>query len=120
MVKVSSWGRLGSWEHEIRALTDRHQVTQQLKSTRPGIAYGMGRSYGDACLNPDGVLWNTTGLDRFISFDESTGRLVCEAGTLLQDIQRLAILFTKEIAHAIGVAVPVFTSYIGHKRWSFR
>ena len=28
--------------------------------------------------------------------------------------------FEKEIAHAIGVMVPVFTSYIGHKRWSFR
>lgn len=30
------------------------------------------------------------------------------------------IHFAMEIAHAIGVAVPVFTSYIGHKRWSFR
>jgi len=29
-------------------------------------------------------------------------------------------LFVHEIAHAVGVAVPVFTSYIGHKRWSFR
>jgi putative flippase GtrA len=29
-------------------------------------------------------------------------------------------LFVQEIAHAIGVIVPVFTSYIGHKRWSFR
>jgi len=29
-------------------------------------------------------------------------------------------LFVPEIAHAIGIAVPVFTSYIGHKRWSFR
>jgi putative flippase GtrA len=29
-------------------------------------------------------------------------------------------LFAREIAHAVGVAVPVFTSYIGHKRWSFR
>ncbi|QYY32316.1 GtrA family protein [Cupriavidus pinatubonensis] len=26
----------------------------------------------------------------------------------------------KEIAHAVGVAVPVFTSYIGHKKFSFR
>lgn len=26
----------------------------------------------------------------------------------------------REIAHAIGVAVPVFTSYIGHKKWSFK
>ncbi len=25
-----------------------------------------------------------------------------------------------EIAHAVGVAVPVFTSYLGHKHWSFR
>ncbi|GAC1607203.1 MAG: hypothetical protein NVS3B3_09640 [Aquirhabdus sp.] len=29
-------------------------------------------------------------------------------------------LFAREVAHAIGVAVPVFTSYLGHKRWSFR
>jgi len=26
----------------------------------------------------------------------------------------------REISHAVGVIVPVFTSYIGHKRWSFR
>ena len=29
-------------------------------------------------------------------------------------------LFVPEIAHAVGVAVPVFTSYLGHKRWSFK
>ena len=29
-------------------------------------------------------------------------------------------LYIQEIAHATGIAVPVFTSYIGHKRWSFR
>lgn len=27
--------------------------------------------------------------------------------------------FVREIAHAVGVAVPVFTSYLGHRRWSF-
>jgi putative flippase GtrA len=25
-----------------------------------------------------------------------------------------------EISHAVGVIVPVFTSYLGHKRWSFK
>jgi putative flippase GtrA len=25
-----------------------------------------------------------------------------------------------EIAHAAGVVAPVFTSYLGHKRWSFK
>ena len=29
-------------------------------------------------------------------------------------------LFRSELAHGVGVIVPVFTSYIGHKRWSFR
>ncbi|MBB4057274.1 MULTISPECIES: GtrA family protein [Pseudomonas] len=29
-------------------------------------------------------------------------------------------LFVKEISHAIGVVIPVFTSYFGHKRWSFK
>ena len=28
--------------------------------------------------------------------------------------------FAPEIAHAAGVIFPVFTSYLGHKRWSFR
>lgn len=91
MVAVGSWGRLGSWDHEVRVLSDRRQVAGQLKADKPGIAHGMGRSYGDVCLNPDGLLWLTTGLDRFISLNQNTGRLVCESGVLLRDIQRLSI-----------------------------
>lgn len=91
MVAITSWGRIGSWEHDVRFLTDRNQVVDQLQTGQAGLAYGMGRSYGDVCLNPGGVLWNTTRLDRYINFDESTGLLVCEPGLLLRDIQRLAI-----------------------------
>lgn len=29
-------------------------------------------------------------------------------------------VFAREIAHGIGVVVPVFTSYLGHKHFSFR
>lgn len=91
MVAVSSWGRLGQWEHDVHAVADRRQLANIIGATRPGICYGMGRSYGDVCLNPDGTLWKTTGMDRFIGFDEGTGRLICEAGVLLRDIQRLVI-----------------------------
>ena len=28
--------------------------------------------------------------------------------------------FAPELAHAVGVVVPVFSSYLGHKRWSFK
>ncbi|KRB88955.1 FAD-binding oxidoreductase [Noviherbaspirillum sp. Root189] len=91
MKRISSWGRLGEFPHEVVELSDRSSVPDVLVSKRPGLAYGMGRSYGDSCLNPDGILWITTGLDRFIEFNRQTGRLVCEAGVLLRDIQKLTI-----------------------------
>jgi FAD/FMN-containing dehydrogenase len=92
MVAINSWGRLSRDEHAVVALTDRGQVQATLKNeTLLGLAYGMGRSYGDVCLNPEGTLWVTTGLDHFVAFDDSTGLLVCEAGVLLRDIQRLVI-----------------------------
>ena len=91
MVAVNSWGRLGQFEHQVHRLSDRLSVANQLQSDRYGLPFGMGRSYGDVCLNPGGVLWNTTGLDRFISFDEHSGKLLCEAGVLLRDIQRLCL-----------------------------
>ena len=91
MVAVSSWGRLSREAHDVRFLADRETVSTELRSGLPGIAYGMGRSYGDECLNPGGTLWNTTALNRFIAFDERTGRLQCEAGVLLRDIQDLFV-----------------------------
>lgn len=92
MRRISSWGRLSAQAHHVIDLNDPIQVKSLVgRGPHPGTAYGMGRSYGDACLNPGGTLWDTTGLDHFIAFDDSTGHLVCEAGVLLRDIQRLAI-----------------------------
>jgi FAD/FMN-containing dehydrogenase len=91
MRPVSSWGRLSAAPHDVVELTDRTAVARAVAGAGPGIAHGLGRSYGDACLNPGGVLWRTAGLDRLISFDVSTGRLVCEAGVVLRDIQRLMV-----------------------------
>jgi FAD/FMN-containing dehydrogenase len=87
MRPVSSWGRLSAFPHEVVELSDRSRIAADLARCRPGIAYGLGRSYGDVCLNPDGTLWRTAGLDRLIRFDEATGRLACEAGAVLRDIQ---------------------------------
>ncbi|QFY41404.1 FAD-binding oxidoreductase [Candidatus Methylospira mobilis] len=91
MRRVSSWGRLNADLHHVVGLNDRDRVSSVLAAHGIGIAHGMGRSYGDACMNPEGVIWHTTGLDRFIRFDEQSGLLACEAGLLLRDIQRLVI-----------------------------
>ena len=91
MKPVSAWGRLSNDLHNVQVLNDRTQVAPVLAAHQPGLAYGNGRSYGDVCLNPNGNLWHTTGLNKLIAFDEATGRLVCEAGVLLRDIQRLFV-----------------------------
>ncbi len=52
---------------------------------------GNGRSYGDSCLTDGGTLLDARGLDRFIAFDPTTGRLACEAGVLLGDILELTV-----------------------------
>lgn len=92
MKKVASWGRLRADSHDVITLSDPARVKDLVcHGSAPALAHGMGRSYGDACLNPDGTLWLTTGLDHLIALDENTGRLACEAGVLLRDIQRLAI-----------------------------
>ena len=91
MRTVSAWGRLSNELHDVQVLTNRTQVTLVMTPHRPGLAFGNGRSYGDVGLNPQGHLWHTTGLNKLMSFDETTGRLVCEAGVLLRDIQRLFV-----------------------------
>lgn len=91
MRPVSSWGRLSAHPHQLTTLHDPAHVAATISSAKPGVAYGLGRSYGDVCLNPGGPLWQTTGLDHFISFDPTSGRLRCEAGVSLGEIQRLAI-----------------------------
>lgn len=92
MTPMSSWGRLSAEPHHVVDLRDLSEANRLVgRGPHPGLAHGMGRSYGDVGLNPNGTLWVTTGLDRFIAFDDSKGRLVCEAGVLLRDIQRLMI-----------------------------
>ena len=91
MVAVGSWGRLGTSDHRMQALADRTRIKADIKGQHQGLAFGMGRSYGDVCLNPGGTLWDLRSLDRFIAFDEQTGRLRCESGTLLREIQRFGV-----------------------------
>jgi FAD/FMN-containing dehydrogenase len=91
MRPVSSWGGLSSNLHTVIELRDPCGTQKAIVTNTGGLAYGNGRSYGDVCLNPEGVLWHTLGLNHFIYFDPESGRLICEAGVLLRDIQQLFI-----------------------------
>jgi FAD/FMN-containing dehydrogenase len=50
------------------------------------LPYGLGRSYGDSCLNAGRELIDCRRLNRMLGFDESTGMLRCESGVSLSDI----------------------------------
>lgn len=91
MVKITSWGKLPYAESSPVYIYDREHIKTIIAAHRPGLPYGVGRSYGDVCLNPGGILWMMQGLDRFIRLDDTSGRLLCEAGVLLRDIQQVAI-----------------------------
>ncbi|HEY6476826.1 MAG TPA: FAD-binding oxidoreductase, partial [Polyangia bacterium] len=50
------------------------------------VARGLGRSYGDAALNGGGQVLGLRRVDRYLTFDGSTGMLTCEAGVSLAQI----------------------------------
>ena len=91
MQAVTSWGRLSRELHQVVALRDRGPLPNGTSLPGSALAFGNGRSYGDACLNPGGRLWAMRGLDRFIAFDTATGVIECEAGVLLREIVAVAL-----------------------------
>jgi FAD/FMN-containing dehydrogenase len=85
----TSWGRYPPTAQRAIALA---WGTDSLPpGPEPVLAYGMGRSYGDVCLNPDGPVLLTRDLRRFLSFDAEMGVLRCEPGCTLGEVAALAL-----------------------------
>lgn len=83
---MESWGRYPKAQQEMKPLQWRDDPLPRSATTL--LPRGLGRSYGDSCLNDGGVLVAASGLDRFLAFDEATGMLTCEAGATLDEIIR--------------------------------
>jgi len=87
--RILSWGRYPKTAHRhVHKPAWNDQVPEILKSAVPGslLPYGLGRSYGDSCLNAGRQLIDCRRLNRILGFDESTGMLRCESGISLSDI----------------------------------
>jgi FAD/FMN-containing dehydrogenase len=84
--RFESWGRYPSAPpSEVLPVFWRSDRPFE-RGAPPFLAYGMGRSYGDSCLNGGGTLLTARTLDRFIALDEAEGLLTCEAGVTLGEV----------------------------------
>ena len=103
-----SWGRVHRYEHRAAMPAFEDQARDALVAAAARaetvLPYGLGRSYGDSCLNANGNLIVTRALDRFIAFDPVRGELECEAGVSLAQILDL---LTSRPAHEPRWFLPV-------------
>lgn len=84
---LRSWGRVVRARHVACRPTWRDEVVGLVQEggrhTNGVLALGLGRSYGDSGLNPDGAAIVMTALGRLIAFDPNAGLLRAEAGISL-------------------------------------
>ncbi|MDQ4076103.1 MAG: FAD-binding oxidoreductase, partial [Chloroflexota bacterium] len=92
MKKYESWGKYPKVGHEaITPIFWRDQSLRFDTFDQPVLPYGLGRTYGDSCLNEGGILIDTSALNRFIAFDQERGILRCEAGVTLEQVLELIV-----------------------------
>ena len=87
-----SWGRYPKVRHsQVQSIYWRSELPDLSRFEQPVLPYAYGRSYGDSCLNEGGISLDISHLRRFISFDENTGHLRCEAGVSLAEILEVMV-----------------------------
>lgn len=85
---ISGWGRYPVQNCQLYRPEKYNDLYPQSPTS---IAFGNGRSYGDAALNDQGAVILTNRLNRFLEFDKNTGILRAEAGVTLKEILEVAI-----------------------------
>src|SRR5690606_35933996 len=88
---LHGWGRYPVRECMSYRPERHRELLEILKQQEaPLLARGLGRSYGDAALQPTGVI-NTVRLDHFVDFDTSQGLVRAQAGVTLDELMKLSI-----------------------------
>ena len=90
---TTSWGRVKRHRASVAtpAFLDQIPRLLVLEPGRKLLGVGLGRSYGDSCLNEGGAVIDMTALDRVIAFDPKTGIIRAEAGLSLSNLLRIVV-----------------------------
>ncbi len=90
-MKYQSWGRHFHYDSKSLSIEWMFDLPKKFETDKSYLAYGLGRSYGDSCLNDEGTIIETKRLNNLISFDTEKGILEAEAGLSLGDILQIII-----------------------------
>lgn len=88
-MKIYGWGKYPTIDAKVLLPQTPNDCAKFLKNNEIVLPRGMGRSYGDSA-NSSTVI-ESTYLDHFIDFDETTGALTCEAGVSIREILQLVV-----------------------------
>lgn len=89
----TNWGQFPkAFNQKIISFPWRNS-TLDYNQTNYYLPYGKGRSYGDSCLNENGMLIETKWLNHFIEFDVQTGILRCEAGITFDELLQIIVKY---------------------------
>ena len=88
-----AWGRVHRGRQRVFSPAWPDEAYRLVRDSGLGLrlARGLGRSYGDSCLNFGGSLIETIRLDRIHSFDRATGLIIADAGFSLHDLLTLCV-----------------------------
>jgi len=90
--EVPSWGNYPQAEpRRVETLAWRQDQPSWTESDVPILAYGLGRSYGDVCLNKDGTILRTHLLDHILFYDHQRGIIRVEAGMCIGALLELIV-----------------------------
>lgn len=92
MAPLTSWGRYPKHPQTGYPVSWPSDLDSAVIAAGAGtLAFGRGRSYGDSCLASSDHVLAMQGLDRFLSVDWHTGRIVAQAGLTLDTLIRAAL-----------------------------
>jgi FAD/FMN-containing dehydrogenase len=103
-----AWGRAHAVSERIVRPLSRDEAIASIARAgdRRVLARGLGRSYGDVCLNDGGTVLDMTGMDRLLAFDPATGVLDCEAGVSLDGLMQWLETRRESDAHWLPPVLP--------------
>jgi FAD/FMN-containing dehydrogenase len=87
----SSWGHYPRVSQKVQEIHWRSDLIPKLNEDDSILPYGMGRSYGDVCLNENGTVLSTSAMSRLIAFDREKGVIRCDAGVCLHDLLQFIV-----------------------------